>query len=75
MADKPLVIYKRLPEIKRWSSISCLFEINHPSSINCLYKAGFDVIPIGSRIDDRFIGRISVIFDILSGFYYEIPIR
>ena len=35
----------------------------------------FDVIPIGSRIDDRFIGRISVIFDILSGFYYEIPIR
>lgn len=33
------------------------------------------MIPIGSRIDDRFIGRISVIFDILSGFYYEIPIR
>ena len=25
-------------------------------SINCLYKAGFDVIPIGSRIDYRFIG-------------------
>ena len=34
-----------------------------------------NMIPIGSRIDDRFIGRISVIFDILSGFYYEIPIR
>ena len=38
------------------SSINCLPEINRWSSINCLYKAGFDVIPIGSRIDDRFIG-------------------
>ena len=38
------------------SSLSCLSEINRWSSINCLYKAGFDVIPIGSRIDDRFIG-------------------
>lgn len=54
------------------SSLSCLSEINRWSSINCLYKAGFDVIPIGSRIDDRFIGRFSVVFDILSGFYYEI---
>ncbi len=30
------------------------------------------MIPIGSRIYDRFIGRFSVVFDILSGFYYEI---